>query len=295
MTLPQHGRRRAATPTRYRRSAPKASAPKTSAPEVAAAPAPASPADQRPAPRATNRRRSGRAIRPAFSLLAMTFVGGMMVATSVPALAVSATDTEARASVYAPLEGALPHGSQTLDVGSDVVVAPVASEAWDVEAAPPPIPASAAGIGAVALIDTGAIVWPVVDPSRTSDVFGPRGSGCSGCSAYHDGIDFLPGAGTPIMSIADGVVVTATSNGGGLGNYVEVQHNIRGELITSLYAHMESGSIEVSAGQQVTAGQRLGAVGSTGQSTGPHLHLEMYGSDGVRFDGMAWLSANVTG
>lgn len=285
MTLPQHGRRRAATPTRYRRSA--ATAPK-------AAPAPAAHPEQ-PTPRAANRRRSSKAIRPAFSVLAMTFVGGMMVATSVPALAVSATDTEARASVYAPLDGTLPQDAQTLDVGSDVVVAPVASEAWDVEAAPPPIPASAAGIGGVALIDTGAIVWPVVDPSRTSDVFGPRGSGCSGCSAFHDGIDFLPGAGTPILSIADGVIVTATSNGGGLGNYVEVQHNIRGELITSLYAHMESGSIQVSVGQRVTAGQQLGAVGSTGQSTGPHLHLEMYGADGVRFDGMAWLSANVTG
>ena len=253
-----------------------------------AAAAPESPA-ARPAPAKRN------ALRPVLPVIAMTFVGGMMLATSVPALAVTATDVEARASVYAPADATGSLDGQVIEVGPDVVVAPVASESWAVEAAPPPIPASVAG-GTVALIDTGAIVWPVVDPSRMSDLFGPRsGGGCGGCSAIHDGVDFLPGAGTPIMSIADGVVVTATSDGGGLGNYVEVQHNIGGELITSLYAHMQDGSIQVSVGQRVTAGQQLGAVGSTGQSTGPHLHLEMYGADGVRFDGLAWLSAHVTG
>jgi len=283
MTFPQHGRRRAATPSRYRRAA--APSALSDARETAAAAAPTTPRTRSAAPK----RLSLRSVLP---VVAMTFAGGMMLATSVPALAVTATDVETRASVYAPADGTGSLDGQTLDVGSDVVVAPVASESWDVEAAPPPIPAAVAG---VALIDTGAIVWPVVDHSRMSDVFGPRiGGGCSGCSAMHDGIDFLPGAGTPILSIADGVVITVTSDGG-LGNHVEVQHNIGGELITSLYAHMLDGSMQVSVGQRVTAGQQLGAVGSTGQSTGPHLHLEMYGADGVRFDGLAWLNAHVTG
>ena len=95
------------------------------------------------------------------------------------------------------------------------------------------------------------------------------------------------------MSIADGVVVLATENGGGLGVNVEVQHNIGGELITSSYAHMQYGSLAVSAGQRVSAGQQLGLVGTTGQSTGPHLHLEMFGTDGVRFDGFAWLAERI--
>jgi murein DD-endopeptidase MepM/ murein hydrolase activator NlpD len=56
---------------------------------------------------------------------------------------------------------------------------------------------------------------------------------------------------------------------------------------------MQYGSLGVSVGDQVTAGQQVGLVGTTGQSTGPHLHLEMFGGDGVRFDGFAWLSARV--
>jgi len=105
--------------------------------------------------------------------------------------------------------------------------------------------------------------------------------------------DFNPGNGTPVMSVADGVVVLATEDGGGLGVNVEVQHNIGGELVTTSYGHMQYGSLQVSEGQQITAGQQIGLVGTTGQSTGPHLHLEMFGADGVRFDGFAWLSEHV--
>ncbi|BDZ55928.1 hypothetical protein GCM10025870_30010 [Agromyces marinus] len=151
-----------------------------------------------------------------------------------------------------------------------------------------------AGLGSVSLIQGDRIVWPV-DPSRSASGFGPRIAPCGGCSTMHDGIDFNPGNGAIIGSIADGVVITATEAGGGLGVYVEVQHNINGRVITSLYAHMQYGSLAVSVGQRVSAGQALGTVGTTGQSTGPHLHLEMYGTDGVRFDGMAWLQSNVTG
>lgn len=260
MTSPMHGRR-------------------------AAAPAPARPRLQR---------RSRRAVRPTFSALAMTFVAAMMLATSVPALAVSATDGTESASVYAPVgEDTVTYTPQSLEVSEEAVMSTVTAGAYDVEAAPPPIVSEVANVGSVSIAQGDRIVWPVTSYDRRASGFGPRSAPCAGCSTFHDGIDFNPGEGTPVMSIADGVVVLATENGGGLGVNVEVQHNIGGELVTSSYAHMQYGSLGVSVGQRVIAGQQLGRVGSTGQSTGPHLHLEMFGADGVRFDGFAWLSARI--
>ena len=283
MTPPKHGRRAAASSPSRPISAPRTglnSGTRRHSARTGAVPSGAA--------------RSGAALlRPAFSVIAMSFAAAMMVATSVPALAITATDTVARASVYAPAEDTIEYVPQTIEVGSEGVMSQLAAEQYDVEAAPPPITSQVASLGSVQLIDTGAIVWPVLTPEKRSSGFGPRSAPCAGCSTNHDGVDFNPGNGTPVMSIADGVVVLATENGGGLGVNVEVQHNIGGELITSSYAHMQFGSIAVSVGQQVTAGQQLGLVGTTGQSTGPHLHLEMFGTDGVRFDGFAWLSAHV--
>lgn len=277
MTPPKHGRRAAtpspARPTPVRRTGITGS--------------------QRRLARVSADRSGIATLRPVFTVIAMSFAAAMMVATSVPALAITATDTVARASVYAPAEDTIEYAPQTVEVGSEGVMSPLAAEQYVVEAAPPPIMSQVASLGSVALIDTGAVVWPVLTPEKRSSGFGPRSAPCAGCSTNHDGVDFNPGNGTPVMSIADGVVVLATENGGGLGVNVEVQHNIGGELITSSYAHMQSGSIAVSVGQQVTAGQQLGLVGTTGQSTGPHLHLEMFGVDGVRFDGFAWLSSHV--
>lgn len=224
----------------------------------------------------------------------MSFVAAMMLATSVPALAVTATDGSEAASVYAPVgEDTISYSPQSVEVSEEAVISTMAAEGYAVEAAPPPIVSEVAGVGAVSLAQGDAIVWPVVNWEKRASGFGPRSAPCGGCSTFHDGIDFNPGNGTPVMSIADGIVVLATENGGGLGVNVEVQHNIGGELVTSSYAHMQYGSLAVSTGQRVIAGQQLGLVGTTGQSTGPHLHLEMFGGDGVRFDGFAWLSARI--
>jgi murein DD-endopeptidase MepM/ murein hydrolase activator NlpD len=282
MTFPQHGRRAAGRP-RYRRSAATAPA---ATPETGPTLAPTT--------GSTVRRRTAAALRPVMTIGAMTFAGGMLLSTSVPALAVTATDTEVRASVYAPAEDTISLRPQSLEVGSEVALEPIDVGGWDVEAAPPPIESSVAGLGQVSLVQADRVVWPV-DPSRTASGYGPRMAPCAGCSTFHDGIDFNPGLGATIGSIADGVVITATEAGGGLGVMVEVQHNIDGVVVTSLYAHMQYGSLAVATGQRVTAGQTLGAVGTTGQSTGPHLHLEMYGADGARFDGMSWLSSHVNG
>lgn len=230
-------------------------------------------------------------------MAAMGAAFAMVMSTNLPATAIEATAATPTESVYAPgeLTRELPapaidaDETQSIQIASDAVMPAAAAEAYDVEEAPPPIQSNVANLGSVSLIESDAVVWPVQNPTKFSDGFGPRSAPCGGCSSFHDGVDFNPGYGTPVVALADGVVISATESAAGLGVNVEVEHNIDGVKVTSSYGHMQFGSIAVAIGQSVTAGQQVGLVGSTGQSTGPHMHLEMYGSDGVRFDGYAWL------
>lgn len=92
----------------------------------------------------------------------------------------------------------------------------------------------------------------------------------------HNGIDIASSGiyGKPIIAVADGTVLLATNNAGGYGLYVMINHgSYNGNSYTTLYGHMSS--MAVSAGQSVKAGQVIGYVGSTGRSTGPHLHYEI--------------------
>lgn len=99
---------------------------------------------------------------------------------------------------------------------------------------------------------------------------------------HHNGTDIVPGKGGKapyIEAFADGKVLRAkvsTAAGGGFGHYVVIQHKIDGEYYTSLYAHLVEGSIQVKAGQKVTAGTVIGKMGTTGMSTGVHLHWEIW-------------------
>ncbi|MGW3632734.1 M23 family metallopeptidase, partial [Streptomyces sp. NPDC005122] len=107
-------------------------------------------------------------------------------------------------------------------------------------------------------------------------------------SGYHTGVDFVVPTGTTVRSVAAGTVVSA-GWGGAYGNQVVVQH---ADGRYSQYAHLSA--LSVSAGQTVTAGQRLGLSGATGNVTGPHLHFEIrttpvYGSD---VDPVAYLRAH---
>jgi murein DD-endopeptidase MepM/ murein hydrolase activator NlpD len=86
---------------------------------------------------------------------------------------------------------------------------------------------------------------------------------------FHPGVDFGANFGTPIQAAGDGTVVWAGPNGG-YGNCTIVDH---GHGMATLYAHQSS--ILVHVGDQVTHGQVIGQVGSTGYSTGPHLHFEV--------------------
>ncbi|MYS68006.1 peptidoglycan DD-metalloendopeptidase family protein, partial [Streptomyces sp. SID5473] len=105
-----------------------------------------------------------------------------------------------------------------------------------------------------------------------------RASGAMWSSGYHTGVDFAVPTGTSVRSIGPGTVVSA-GWAGAYGNEVVVQHT---DGTYSQYAHLSS--LSVSAGQSVDGGQQIGLSGSTGNSSGPHLHLEVrtgpaYGSD----------------
>lgn len=139
---------------------------------------------------------------------------------------------------------------------------------------------------------SGPIRWPFPEPSPISDGFGPRAAPCGGCSTYHMGVDFTPGAGVPIYAIADGVV-SLQMEGGYYGNHVYIDHVIDGKKVRTLYAHMQFGSSPLRTGDAVKVGDFVGLVGATGQVTGAHLHLELE-VDGAKVDPFAWLQANAS-
>ena len=138
----------------------------------------------------------------------------------------------------------------------------------------------------------GAVRWPFPFAAEISSGYGNRSAPCRGCSSYHRGLDFVPGYGTPIQSIADGTV-TFAGWGGGYGLHVILEHVINGQKVTTLYAHMAPDSTPLSVGDTVAAGDYIGQVGDTGLSTAPHLHFELH-LDGVPVDPFAWLTTNAS-
>ena len=106
--------------------------------------------------------------------------------------------------------------------------------------------------------------------------FGYRSDPFHAGAAFHPGIDLAGTYGTPIYATADGTVMRAGWNSGGYGNLVEIDH---GRGISTRYGHMSA--ILVHEGDHITRGQQIGRMGSTGRSTGNHLHYE------VRLDGRA--------
>ena len=120
---------------------------------------------------------------------------------------------------------------------------------------------------------SGELAWPV-QGTITSN-FGPR------WGTYHRGVDIGAPAGTPVRAADSGMVVFAGWNGG-YGNLVKVAH---GSDMQTWYAHLSE--IKVSTGQEVKKGDVIGYVGSTGRSTGPHLHFEVH-VEGVAKDPLSF-------
>jgi len=125
-------------------------------------------------------------------------------------------------------------------------------------------------------------IFPV-HPAEISSDFGWREAPCDECSTDHHGVDFVPGHGADVVSILDGLVVEAGINGG-FGTWVMIKHLVPSieelgefEEWHTIYAHLQDGSIpyDVGVGAVVEKGQLIGLVGSTGVSTGSHLHFEI--------------------
>ena len=110
-----------------------------------------------------------------------------------------------------------------------------------------------------------------INGARLSSSFGKRKHPILGFAKMHTGTDFAAPMGTPIMASGDGVVTKASWCGGG-GNCVKIKHN---SIYSTVYAHLSKFGRGIKKGSRVKQGQTIGYVGSTGMSTGPHLHYEV--------------------
>lgn len=224
---------------------------------------------------------------------AVVGVAALIVSTSVPAAAFYQVPSAATA------DQAGPANQQSFVAEASVAISTVGSLDRDKYSVTLPLPPKAkstprfspAGGFLYTNNPAGTIQWPFPSYVPIASGFGPRFAPCGSCSSFHNGIDLLPGGGTAIGAIAPGVVSAVAADSGGYGTHVVVDHLVNGQKVQSTYAHMIAGSPTVTVGQTVTVAQTLGLVGSTGASTGAHLHLGI-SIQGTFVDPFAWLKAN---
>jgi len=133
-------------------------------------------------------------------------------------------------------------------------------------------------------LDQMPFAGPVRAAYRQTSAFGARRDPFNGRARSHNGLDFAAPVGTPLLATGAGEVITA-GRSGAFGNLVKIRHAFGYE---TLYAHMSR--IRVAVGDRVEAGDRIGDMGSTGRSTGSHLHYEVH-RDGRPVDPMTYLKA----
>ena len=254
-----------------------------------------------PAPRSAVRRS-----RPLRSLVVLSMVGGLVATVALPAYAAWQPTEDALTLQQVAAEDA-----QSLVVGSDSSSADLARDSYsattaeeiqkkkDEEAAAAAAAAAAEAAAARARLTpsvassvpvnvsmvspgSGEVRWPILNYTLGRGLWD---------SGYHQGVDLLAPAMTPLYATAAGVVSVSQESYGGYGVAVSIDHVIGGQQVNSLYAHMTYGSRQVQVGQYVEAGQLIGFVGSTGSSTANHVHFEIHINGGV-VDPYAWLQAN---
>jgi len=133
----------------------------------------------------------------------------------------------------------------------------------------------------------GSLIHPLGGKGTSTSGFGMRNHPTKGGKRMHTGQDFGASQGTPIVAAAGGRVVENKNDQNGYGNYVVIEHMSGGQKIETLYGHMKDPS-PLQVGASVQQGQQIGLVGSTGSSTGPHLHFEVI-VNGKPQDPMAFL------
>lgn len=285
--------------------APEAALPEAQAAEPeaeAAEPEAAASQSARPAPRARRVVRPASAIRSAgrrvatgaFSIGVMGCVGLLALATAAPAEAVAAAVSteplgsiqvsgEEKAAEYGEIQAYVAPANVDLSIDRS-------TDTYSVES----FSQIAASTGITNHTNffvndsSGEIQWPFAVGVPISWGFGPRWGG------MHSGLDFTPGDGAEIQAVAAGTVRIADEAGGDFGVHVMIDHVIDGEVFTSHYAHMQYGSLKVTQGQKVEAGDLLGLVGNTGLSFGAHMHFEIYINE-VRIDPLPWLRQHAGG
>ena len=150
---------------------------------------------------------------------------------------------------------------------------------------------AAGGVGGPA-VSSSRVVFPLPEGTWVlTSPFGMRVHPITGERKMHTGTDFAAPDGTPILAAADGTVSVAEFSGG-YGGLIVIEHSIDGKTVATAYAHMWQSGIHVRAGDRVSAGQHIGDVGSSGMSTGAHLHFEVRpgGTNGEAIDAAAWLN-----
>jgi murein DD-endopeptidase MepM/ murein hydrolase activator NlpD len=231
---------------------------------------------------------------------AMLFVGALVAGMSIPAQAVPSTASAGQAGLdrrtviagtqsltvsAAAVEGVSARDGYTwTDLVAEAAKAKAAALAKAAKSGSGDASAGEPSTSGVSFIPApGPVLWP-------TDVSPQAGKGVTNS---HRGQDLLMAGGTPVHAIADGVVLTSTTQGS-YGQYVVIQSTVGGHTVTSLYAHMQLGSSPVTAGQTVTAGTTIGLVGSTGAATANLLYLRIV-QDGQLVDTITYISGNPAG
>ncbi|GAA3913626.1 M23 family metallopeptidase [Microbacterium invictum] len=236
---------------------------------------------------------------PVRSFLTVAAVAGLVATVAIPA--VVSADRSASADAVTTVQQVAAENAQSLVVASEATPEALDRDSYSAttkeeidkkkaeEAAKKALAARLASRASSASFSTAvpltiAASGDVVRPLTSFNSFGTPYAG-------HKGTDYMAGRGTPIYSIADGVVVASSESGPGWGVYVKIAHNIGGKSVTSLYAHMSYGTRRVTVGQTVSAGQLIGQVGDSGRAYGTHLHLEVV-VGGAYQNAESWLQAN---